>query len=110
MPKLAIADLVKTMLAAARTSLDEDWPKARDFAKPEFSKLAQSMLDIGKLFAEGKISDAEARSLLEIHKNTTRIVLLTVEGLGLLAVEQAINAALDSVKETVNGALGLALL
>jgi hypothetical protein len=37
-------------------------------------------------------------------------VLLTVEGLGLLAVEQAINAALRVVKDTVNTALGFVLV
>lgn len=110
MARLAIADLVKEMLAAFRGSLEEDWPKARDYAKPELTRLAQAMVDIGKLLAEGKITEAEARSLLEIHKNTTRIVFLTIEGLGLIAVENAINAALGAVKETVNGALGFVLL
>jgi hypothetical protein len=103
-------ELVKTMLAAAQGSLDKDWPKARDYAKPELSKLARSLLDIGNLFAAGKITELEARSLLEIHKNTTKMVFLTVEGLGLLAVEKAINAALGAVKDSVNGALGFALL
>ena len=106
----SVAELVKTMLAAAKNSLDKDWPKARDYAKPELSKLARSLLDIGRLFAEGKITKLEARSLLEIHKNTTKTVFLTVEGLELLAVEKAINAALGAVKDSVNGALGFALV
>jgi hypothetical protein len=38
------------------------------------------------------------------------MVILTVEGLGLLAVENAINAALGSIKDTLNAALGVALL
>jgi hypothetical protein len=38
------------------------------------------------------------------------MMLLTLEGLGVLAVEAAINAALSVVKETVNGALDFALL
>jgi hypothetical protein len=38
------------------------------------------------------------------------MVLLTLEGLGLLAVEAAINAALKVVSDTVNSAIGFALL
>ena len=67
-------------------------------------------MDIGKLTANGEISAAEAKALIAIHKNTTRTVLLTVQGLGLLAVEKAVNAALGSVKDAVNGAVGVALL
>jgi hypothetical protein len=39
-----------------------------------------------------------------------RIVLLTIEGLGILAVEAAINAAIDVVRSSVNTALGWAIL
>jgi hypothetical protein len=37
------------------------------------------------------------------------MVLLTIEGLGIIAVEQAINAALDVLKDTVNSALDFRL-
>lgn len=108
MPSLGA--LVEDMVAAAKGSLGKDFPKAKDFAKPELSKLAQSLLDIAELSAAGKISPQEATALLEIHRNTTRIVLLTIKGLGLIAVENAINAALGAVRDTVNGAIGFALV
>ena len=111
MPSLPSAgDLAGSMFAAARGTLAKDWPRVRDFAEPELSRLAQSLVDIGQLLVEGKISELEARSLFEIHKNTTRTVLLTIEGLGLLAVENAVNAALGAVRDVVNGALSFALL
>jgi hypothetical protein len=47
---------------------------------------------------------------MEMQKNAARMVLLAIEGLGILAVEAAINAALAVVKEAVNGALDFALL
>jgi hypothetical protein len=105
-----IADLVSSMTEAAKDSLGGDWPKARTYAKPEFARLAQSVVDIGELAATGEISAAEAKALLSIHKNTTRTIFLTVEGLGILAVEKAVNAALGSVKEAVNAAVGVALI
>ena len=111
MPSLPSAgDLAGSMAAAAKGTLSRDWPRVRDFAEPELARLAQSLVDIGQLLAEGKISQLEARSLLEIHKNTTRTVLLTIKGMSLLAVENAINAALGAVRDAVNGALSFALL
>lgn len=111
MPALpSIGTLVEAMTGAAKASLGRDWPKARAFAEPEFDKLARSLVSIGKMTVDGTITEQEAAALLDIHKNTTRTVFLTVQGLGLLAVENAINAALDAVKDTLNAALGIALL
>jgi hypothetical protein len=107
---LPVGPLVESMVAAARASLGRDWSKARAFAEPQFDNLARSLVSIGELTLEGTITAQEAAALLEIHKNTTRIVLLTVRGIGLLAAENAINAALGAVRDTVNRAIGFALL
>jgi hypothetical protein len=45
-----------------------------------------------------------------MQKNSALAVMLTVEGLGLLTVESAINAALGAVRDSVNTAVGFALL
>ena len=103
-------ELVETMVAGAKGAFATDWPKARDYAGPEFARLAQAVRDIAALHAAGRISDLEARSLFEIHRNTTRVVFLTVEGLGLIAVENAINAAVGAARAAVNTALGFPLL
>jgi hypothetical protein len=108
--RLSIDALVESMVAAARDSLGRDWSKARKFAEPQLDNLARSLVSIGQMTAEGAITAQEAAALLEVHKNTTRTVLLTSKGLGLLAVENAINAALGAVRDTVNGAIGVALL
>jgi hypothetical protein len=107
---LSVDALAKSMVAAARASLGRDWSKARKFAEPQLDNLARSLITVGEMAAEGSISAQEAAALLEVHKNTTRTVLLTSKGLGLLAVENAINAALGAVRDTVNGALGVTLL
>jgi hypothetical protein len=107
---LSIDALVKSMVAAARGSLGRDWSKVRKFAEPQLENLARSLVNIGEMTVQGAITTEEATALLEIHKHTTRVVLLTAKGLGLLAVENAINAALGAVRDTVNGALGVALL
>jgi hypothetical protein len=107
---LSVSDLVTDMLGAAKTSLGKDFSKAKDFAKPEFQRLARSLVDIVKLVAEKKVNQQQAKSLLEIHRNTTKVVLLTIQGLGIIAVENAINAALDVVRTTVNKAAKFALI
>jgi hypothetical protein len=45
-----------------------------------------------------------------MQKLASQNVLLTLQGLSLLAVEAAINAALGVIKTAVNTAIGFALL
>ena len=110
MAKLKVDDLVKRMLAAAAGSLENQWPDAKDYAQMEFTKLAQTMLMIQTNYALGRISKTEARLLIDIQRNAMRSVLLTLEGLGAIAVERAINAALKTVRDAVNAAIGFALI
>lgn len=105
-----VADLLTDMLEAAKGVLTEKWPEVRDYAKTELKGIAEGIALIERLHVAGQIDEEQAKLLLDMKKNTAKIVLLTIEGLGLLAVEQAINAALNVIKETVNGALDFALL
>jgi hypothetical protein len=107
---IKVEDLVGPMIGAARNSLAQDWPKAEAYSEMEFRKLAQSLADIAALIAAGKVNEQQAVALLNVHKNTTLMVLLTIEGLGVIAVENAINAALNAVAGVVNTAAGVALI
>ncbi len=107
---LKIGDILASMVAAAKDSLSADWAHVRDYANPELKQLAQTLVDITKLAAHQKISAAEAKSVLHIHKNTALMVMLTIEGLGVIAGEKAINAALKAVRDVVNKALPFKLL
>jgi Asp-tRNA(Asn)/Glu-tRNA(Gln) amidotransferase B subunit len=98
------------MVAAAKDSLEKDWPKVKDYAQPELRRLAQSLIDITELVASDKVSGRQAQSLLRIHRNTSLTVLLTVEGIGIIAAEKAINAALKVVRDAVNAAAGLRII
>ncbi len=105
-----VSDLAAKMLAAVRESLGNDFAKVKDFASPELETLAQSLVNIGRLAAEGKATPRQAKALLKVHLNTTQTIFLTVEGLGIIAVENAINAALGAVRDTINGSLGFTLV
>jgi hypothetical protein len=107
---LNASELATKMLDAAKGVLSEKWPEIQDYAEGETKKLAQSLVMIEKLKLAGKINEEQAKLHFDIQKNAARTVLLTVEGLGILAVERALNAASAVVKDAVNTALGFALL
>lgn len=102
--------LAQEMLTAALPVLQKKTEAARTYAEPEFKKIAETILGIENGRLEGRIGEEEARLLLDMQKNAARAVLLTVEGLGLLTVEAAINAALGAVRTAVNTAMGFSLL
>jgi len=110
MATISASDLVGPILAAFKGSFQERWPQIKDYAEGEGKKLAHSLEQIIQLRTTGQISDDECGILLEMQRNTTRAVLLALEGMALLLVEQAINAALGAVRDAVNGAIGFIFL
>lgn len=107
---LNVSELSKGMFLAFKESFEDTWPEVKDYAKTETNKLAQSIVSIEKMKLAGTIDKATARALLDINKNSMKMVLLTVEGIGIIAVEKAINSALKVVKDTVNSAVGFVLV
>lgn len=110
MNSINVNDVLLKMIGAAKGKLQEHWEAAAPFAEQQFKSLAENLALIVKLQREGTITKEQASYYLEIQKSSVRIVLLTIEGLGLLAVEAAINAALDIVKTAVNSAIGWDIL
>ncbi|MEO2279746.1 hypothetical protein [Pseudoalteromonas pernae] len=104
------AELAGNMLGAMQGVLSEKWPKIREYGEAEAHKLAQSLSKIQTLIIAGEIDEEEAMLHLAIQRNASQSVLLTLAGLSALAVEQALNAAFDAIKDTVNTALGFPLL
>jgi len=98
------------MLAAAQGSVTTGWNTLAPFAQTQFTNIAQQIVDIEAQLAAGSITQTQASLLLDMQKNASRAALLSVEGIGLLTAQNAINAALGAVATAVNGALGFALL
>jgi hypothetical protein len=107
---LDAAALAVSMIAAAKGQLKKKWPLVREYAESEARKTAETLVMIEKLYAAGKISKEEADLLLKMQRNSANAVLLAVKGMGLLAAEQAINAAVDAVRTVVNKSIGFALI
>jgi hypothetical protein len=110
MTDIDLSDLVANMLSAAGDSLKDKWPESKDYAESEFKKIGETIIFISQEVLAGRMSEEKAKLHLEMQKKSSKMVLLTLEGLGLLAVEAAINAALKVVSDTVNSAIGFALL
>ena len=102
--------LAKNMLAAAKEEVDDKWPAVKIYAEAEAKKLAQTLVMIEKLKLSGSITKKQADILLDMQKQTSRVVLLTIEGLTLLAAEAAINAAIKSIRDAVNDSIGWRLI
>lgn len=98
------------MLSAFKGVLSEKWPEVKNYAEAESKKLAENFVMIERLKLAGEISEEQAKLHHDIQKNASRSVLLAIEGLGLIAVEQSINAAMDVLRTTVNETLDFALL
>lgn len=110
MSNIDVQQILPGMIAAAKAVLDKKWPVIKDYAEAELEKLARTLAQIEKLKISGQISEAEASVLFEMQKNTARAVMLALQGMSLLLVEGAINAALGAIKDTINTALGFVLL
>ena len=110
MANIDVQQILPSMIAAAKGVFDRKWPVIKDYAEAELEKLARTLAQIEALKFSGQISDAEASVLFEMQKHTARAVMLTLQGMSLLLVEGAINAALAAVRDTINTAIGFALL
>ena len=110
MANIDVDQVLSGMLGAAQGVFNDKWPSIKDFAEAEFEKLARTLAQIELLKVSNQIDEGEASVLFEMQKNTARAVMLALEGMSLLLVEGAINAALAVVKDAVNTALGFALL
>jgi hypothetical protein len=107
---LDVNAIAQAMGKALFDSLKTSVPDIKEYATQEAKKFAQSLAMIEALKVAGKITEQEAQLHLDIQKNASRMVLLTVKGLGAVAVESALNAALGVVKQAVNTAVGFALV
>ncbi|MBA4196172.1 MAG: hypothetical protein C0459_01330 [Chitinophaga sp.] len=107
---LDITTLLNAMITAAQGSLSASIPSLTQPAQAAFKALAQNLVDIEQMKLDGTCTQEQAELLINMQKQAVQTVLLTEKGLALLAVQNAINAALGAIATTVNTAIGWALL
>ena len=105
MANLDVGAVAGDAAAAMLGVLKKSGADIKQFAEAEARKIATSMAEIAALRASGVIGDEEARLHLDIQKNASRAVLMAIKGIGIIAAEQAINAAFDVVRSALNKVL-----
>lgn len=98
------------MFEAAKGTFGSKFKLVKTFLKSESEKLAITLRMIIEGVAAGEITKDEAKILLNQQKVATSAVLTAAEGMTVVAVQAAINAALKVVKDFVNGKVGFTLI
>lgn len=107
---LDTGDIASSMLGAMQKVLGKYWHVVSAYAESESKKTAETLSTIAEELAKQQIDQEQARALLEMQKHATRTVLLTIEGIGLVAAQTAINSAFDAISKVVNDAVGFTLI
>ncbi len=107
---LDVQDVASKMIEAAKGVVGEKWPVTSAYFVSESRMFAERFAAIARMRAEGVISEERARSHVAFQKDAWETVLVAAYGLTQLMVEQALNAALDAVRDVVNAAVGFALI
>ena len=110
MPNIDITTLASQMLTAVKPSLQQHWNDVRPFAETEMQKLAATALQIELGQRDGSLTKAQAEILLKMQANATSAVLTAVQTVGMIAAQDAINAAIGVLTAAVNTAVGFAFL
>lgn len=102
--------LLQKMIPAAKDSLGHEWNIVSQLAVSSLTTLSQNVADISEMAANGTISMERAQLMIDMQKAAFKTLMLSEEGLGLLAVEAALNAVIDVIRSTINTTIGLAIL
>jgi len=101
-------DLVSRMTAAGRIAFGDLWQQVSHFALPELRKIAVQIDAIADHHAD--YTPAGARALFDMQVKAAIGVIVAMTQLTLLAVQTALNAILDAVRDFVRAAVPFPLL
>jgi hypothetical protein len=107
---LDVQKIADDMAGKMKPILGQRWDEVQKYAKEEAVKLAAVLAKIELQKLNGSITEQQANILFDMQKNASAAVLAAVHGVGDLAASEAFNAALASLKDPINEALGFKLL
>lgn len=102
--------LLIEMVEAARNVLGKKWPEISELTTSELAGVAEGITVIEGLLLEGRMTQEQAQLVLDMKRSSAETILLSAKGMSERAIEDAINAAMDVVRATVNTAVDFALL
>lgn len=98
------------MLTAARAALADRAPALQSTVEMELRRLAGALADVGVLLGKGEIDHDRARKMIDIYRLAVRSVLRSVEGLSLVAADQAMQAVMRVAGAVLNRVIGVNLI
>jgi hypothetical protein len=107
---VTLENLGEHMFVAAKSSFRNKSNNVTQFLKDESEKLAATLRMIIESYMLGKITESEARILLNQQKAAASAVLKAAEGMTLVAAQAAVNASLKVARDLVNSKIGFPLL
>ncbi|MFN5357429.1 MAG: hypothetical protein ACK5BK_01235 [Bacteroidota bacterium] len=108
--KIDVKELLHSMISASKDVLKKEWKQVAPVAELQIKNILHNIEQIAVLKITGKITEEQAKLHLTIQKESFKTILLSFEGIGIVTAEKAINAALHTVKTTINKAIGWRLL
>jgi replicative superfamily II helicase len=98
------------MLSASKEVLKKEWKHVAPVAELQIKNIIHNLEQIAELKLNKRITEEQEKLHLTIQKESFKTILLSFEGIGIITAEKAINAAINSVKSTINKAIGWRLL
>ncbi|HKB92014.1 MAG TPA: hypothetical protein VKC60_15970 [Opitutaceae bacterium] len=99
--------LGKTMYNAAAQSLMKGGKVACEFAQHEFTQYSEDLNQLQKMVSDGTLTAEQGQYYADRRKLAMNSTLLTIDGLGLIDVQNAVNAALAVLTSALGNALML---
>ncbi|HME42376.1 MAG TPA: hypothetical protein VKF36_04755 [Syntrophorhabdales bacterium] len=103
---LDVGKVVGDMVQASAGVLAKGGSQATQYASHEYAQFIMDIEQVQTMAEQGTITEEVAQALVNQHKLSMQAVLITVEGLGVIAVQNAINAALNVLNSALTAALG----
>lgn len=110
MAEIDVKAIVKEMLGASATAIGPEFEATKALAEQQFTTLAQVLVQIQAAKLTGKMTEQEARILMDMQKKAVEAVLAASKGIGEFAAQKASAAAVRVIAKKVNEALGFDLL
>ncbi len=93
------------MLKAIKNVVGDNIKDIEDMVDDELEDFAKRTAILTQKVANGDLSVEQAKSILKIRKNAVETVILSAAGIGILAAEEAINAAIGVLKNVILDAI-----
>ena len=104
-------NVLNEMLNAASDAFGDGWESIKDYAPAEFKKISSQLVEIAENVAKYERDNSQgyspetAKILLQMQRTATEGVLVAISSLTLIAVQNALNAIFDILKDTFEGVL-----